>query len=248
MSKQVVLVAVLLCCALSWRGGAMAQQQQYESYHDLDVFELVRGGDTELLSHLLAMGESPNRRTGEGKTLLYVASELGQAHVASVLLQAGAKVDGRESHTGNSSLLASVLAEDAQVAELLLAYGANPDTTNKLGVSPRSLGREKGSASEKIASLFARYDDKGPMAFEDAPGTWRVFAEGDRNYYQNALTQESQWSIPPSCGWTRHAKEGGLYVYSNKVTGQVTWITPSALSWKFILHKEQERPMWLNVR
>ena len=86
------------------------------------------------------------------------------------------------------------------------------------------------------------------MAFEDPPGTWRTFAEGNRNFYQNSETQEARWATPPSCAWNRQNKEDNMFVYYNKVTGQVQWTIPPALSWKFIMHKDHNMPMWYNFR
>ena len=55
--------------------------------------------------------------------MLYLASKLGLVHIAETLLQAGAKVDGEQIHSGDSSLLASVTEEHIDVAKLLLSYG-----------------------------------------------------------------------------------------------------------------------------
>jgi len=96
-------------------------------------------------------------------------------------------------------------------------------------------------------TLMDEFDASGPVAFEDRPGTWLVFSEGNRKYYQNADTQESRWSVPTSCAWLRQSKQG-IYVYYNFVTKQVIWTRPDSLCWKFIVNKNQERPMWFNYR
>ena len=151
-----------------------------------------------------------------------------------VLLQAGAKVDDPELHSGNSSLLVSVMQGEPEIAKLLLAYGANVDHRNKAGDSPRSLIRELEEAGESGIDEFSKilelFDKDGSMAFEDPPGTWQMFTDStNRNYYQNLYTQESRWSVPPSCAWNRRKKESGLFAYANKVSGQVTWQMPPAL-------------------
>lgn len=216
----VVILGALLLCSI---GQGHADGSMDQSYHDLDVFELVMEGNTETLAEVLAIRlEDPNIRSGDGSSMIYIASKYGQAGVVDVLLQAGAQVDHPHLHSGNSSLLVSVMQGELEIAKLLLAYGANMDHRNKAGDSPRSLIEEleeRGeSGSDQFSKLVALYDKDGPMAFEDPPGTWQLFTEANRNYYQNLYTQESRWSVPPSCAWNRRKKESGLFAYANKVS------------------------------
>ena len=177
-----ILIALLALC-LATSSGAQPISAESAEYHDLDAGELVAEGNVEVLSHLVALKEvDPNRRTRTGSTLLCVAVEQGNSEIAALLLQAGAKVETRDSKTGHTPLCIAALAKNTEMAKLLLSYGASPDDRSASGRSPRIIANEEKDV--ELLKVIEIFDQSGAAAFEDPPGTWLAFSEGNHRYYQ----------------------------------------------------------------
>jgi ankyrin repeat protein len=85
-------------------------------------------GDLAQMRRLLAQGANLNTRTPQGWTSLHVAAIGGDPTVVELLLQHGADVHAL-SNTGNTPLYqATAFGGRKVVIDLLLAYGARPDT------------------------------------------------------------------------------------------------------------------------
>lgn len=66
--------------------------QKWQAELIAELFKAIkRGGDTEALHYILALGISPDSRGDEGKTPLEVAGSLGRAEHLQVLREAGAR-------------------------------------------------------------------------------------------------------------------------------------------------------------
>ena len=181
-AKMAILIALLALC-LATSSGAQPISAESAEYHDLDAGELVAEGNVEVLSHLVALKEvDPNRRTRTGSTLLCVAVEQGNSEIAALLLQAGAKVETRDSKTGHTPLCIAALAKNTEMAKLLLSYGASPDDRSASGRSPRIIANEEKDV--ELLKVIEVFDQSGAAAFEDPPGTWLAFSEGNHRYYQ----------------------------------------------------------------
>jgi ankyrin repeat protein len=76
-----------------------------------------------------------------------------------ILLDAGADVNAN-GDMGASPLYFAVMRGHVQVAELLLQNGANPDASNELGFTPRSLAKHK--QNKAMLALFRRTSPKRP--------------------------------------------------------------------------------------
>ena len=180
-----ILIALLALC-LATSSGAQPISAESAQYHDLDAGELVAEGNVEVLSHLVALKEvDPNRRTRTGSTLLCVAVEQGNSEIAALLLQAGANVETRDSKTGHTPLCIAALAKNTEMAKLLLSYGASPDDRSASGRSPRIIANEEKDV--ELLKVIEVFDQSGAAAFEDPPGTWLAFSEGNHRYYQVSL-------------------------------------------------------------
>lgn len=92
----------------------------------LELFQLVRAGDTARLSRLLAMGLVPNLRDGKGDSLLMLACYHGHAELAGMLLRHGADT-GLANDRGQTPLAAAAFRGDEAIARLLLESGATAD-------------------------------------------------------------------------------------------------------------------------
>ncbi len=105
---------------------------------------VVKRGSNHLLPLLLAAGSTPNRTNAQGETPLYLAASLMNPEACSLLLQYGAMPDFGHMESGASPLHACLKADAAarektEVAQVLLASGANAAHADAEGVSPLHL-------------------------------------------------------------------------------------------------------------
>jgi hypothetical protein len=111
--------------------------------------ELVESGSIERLQKYLSTpGVDINDRPGADEALLDYAAEQNQAKVARFLLEHGARVDATQSHgptAGYTALHRTAIADAAEVAQLLLASGAEVNFHGPLGITPLILAASNGS-------------------------------------------------------------------------------------------------------
>jgi len=111
--------------------------------------ELVESGSIERLQkYLSAPGVDINDRPGIDEALLDYAAEQNQAKVARFLLEHGARVDATQNHgrtAGYTALHRTAVANAAEVAQLLLASGAEVNFHGPLGTTPLILAASNGS-------------------------------------------------------------------------------------------------------
>ncbi|GHH56491.1 ankyrin repeat domain-containing protein [Streptomyces candidus] len=104
----------------------MTQRQQKK--HSRRLFGAILSGDAQSTKTLLRRGASPERRSTDGTTPLYLASVQGEAEVARLLMEAGASPDTESSGPGTEGTplcAAACWGHTATVRELL-AHGADP--------------------------------------------------------------------------------------------------------------------------
>jgi len=111
--------------------------------------ELVGSGSIERLKkYLCTPGVDINDRPGTDEALLDYAAEQNQAKVARFLLEHGARVDATQNHgptSGYTALHRTAVADAAEVAQLLLASGAEVNFHGPLGITPLILAASNGS-------------------------------------------------------------------------------------------------------
>jgi ankyrin repeat protein len=92
-----------------------------------------------IVEKLINAGADVNAiNNGQRWTPLAFAARDGKADICKVLLDSGAQVDPVDIF-GNTPLWRAAMTKKREVAQLLIARGANPDHANKRGVSPRTL-------------------------------------------------------------------------------------------------------------
>jgi uncharacterized protein len=120
--------------------------------------ELVRSGSIERLQRYLSSpGVDINDRPGVDKSLLDYAAEQNATTVTRYLLEHGARVYARQTHTGSANygltaLHLAAMADAAEVTDALLTHaaidaphGADVDTLGPLGATPLILAASHGS-------------------------------------------------------------------------------------------------------
>lgn len=114
-----------------------------------NLAELVKSGSVERLQKYLASPDVDiNDRPGTDEALLDYAAEQNQALVARFLLEHGARVDAVQNqgrNAGYTALHRAAIADAADVAELLLAHGAEVNFHGPLGNTPLILAASNGS-------------------------------------------------------------------------------------------------------
>ena len=93
--------------------------------------------DSSIVAPLLRLGCDPNRQvvdSGEKKSLLRLAAEMGELSVVEILVDAGANVSGMppEGHGVASPLITAVYGEFLNVVEYLLQCGSQVDCNDHL--------------------------------------------------------------------------------------------------------------------
>ena len=111
--------------------------------------KLVGSGSIERLQRFLSTpGVDINARPDTDEALLDYAAEQNQVKVARFLLEHGARVDATQNHgptAGYTALHRAAVADAAEVAELLLASGAEVNVHGPLGTTPLILAASNGS-------------------------------------------------------------------------------------------------------
>jgi len=111
--------------------------------------ELVKSGSIDRLQkYLSSPGTDINDRPGTDEALLDYAAEQNQVPVARFLLDHGAHVDAMQNQGQNRGLTAlhrAAIADAADVAQLLLAHGAEVNFHGPLGTTPLILAALNGS-------------------------------------------------------------------------------------------------------
>jgi len=111
--------------------------------------ELVGSGSIgRLKKYLSTPGVDINDRPGTDEALLDYAAEQNQAKIARFLLEHGARVDATQNHgptAGYTALHRAAVADAAEVAQLLLASGAQVNFHGPLGTTPLILAASNGS-------------------------------------------------------------------------------------------------------
>ena len=114
-----------------------------------NLAQLVKSGSIESVQKYLSTpGVDINDRPGTDEALLDYAAEQNQAPVARFLIEHGARVDAVQHQGPNGGFTAlhrAAISDAAEVAQLLLAGGAEVNFHGPLGITPLILAASNGS-------------------------------------------------------------------------------------------------------
>lgn len=106
------------------------------------LLKATSDGDVAAMRNLLKAGADPNRQVGRD-TPLVVAATKGDPNLVSILLEAGAAVDGRDA-IGTTPLFAATLNGNEEVVVVLLSKGARANAKMPNGVTAIEMAELKG--------------------------------------------------------------------------------------------------------
>ncbi|WP_207140271.1 ankyrin repeat domain-containing protein [Rhodovibrio salinarum] len=147
-----LLITFLIALATPVLGDDSATS--FEAQIDRDLIEAVAAGKPGRAAAALKAGASPNARVRpDGRTALMVAADHGHAKLASLLLKAGADVNGR-SGDGWSALMQAAYGRHGDVARVLLDASAATDLReDKYGNTALLIATRRGADRTVVALL-----------------------------------------------------------------------------------------------
>ena len=158
---------------------------------DLDLFEAAAFADLDRLTELLAYDPaSIVARSGDGFTALHFAAFFADAQVVEFLVTRGAEVDARGTGWMTGTALHSAASRRrADIAQVLLDAGADPNVRQAKGWTPLHSGAHNGSA-ELVRMLLDAGADPSPADDDGATPVQLSEAEGHADTV--ALLREAQ--------------------------------------------------------
>lgn len=128
----------------------------------------IQDGDLEEVKEHLAAGADPSEFDPDGDTALTVCGQYGNAEMAKVLLDAGAKVDACGTSYASTPLCYAAIKNDIELVKVLLDAGADINI-NCANVTPLSCATRSGNV-EMMRFLLESganvKDDKGKSMLE----------------------------------------------------------------------------------
>jgi hemoglobin len=114
-------------------------------YYAANYVDLSRPADGKAVAEtLISHGAELDVQSGPIRgTPLHTAARRDNVAVGSVLLSAGADLEARDIK-GETPLRRALNCRQPGMIELLLAHGANPDSPDKRGVTPRQIAKKRG--------------------------------------------------------------------------------------------------------
>jgi ankyrin repeat protein len=119
--------------------------REHDEFGRSAIHYAAANGDTEEVTRLLTQGADPGEADNVGFTPLHFAAQEQHPPVVGLLLAAGADVQATD-RWGNTPLWRAIFTAhgDVSTSAALLAAGADLDTVNSTGVSPRALAERMG--------------------------------------------------------------------------------------------------------
>ena len=133
------------------------QAQQPFSYAVPPLVRLAGKGDAQAVEQLLQQGEDPNLQDELGMTALHCAAKKGYTSIVALLIRYHAAVDARAvSWKGEAPIHYAVKYGQADVLEMLLKHGADPNIRTKDGQRPMDYA-VKAHRQKACTALLAKY-------------------------------------------------------------------------------------------
>lgn len=123
------------------------------------VGQLIHAGDEDLLQQHLSRHSISNKIDPTGRLPIQIAVDSGNVKMVRAVLSAGGIVDTVVDESLRTPLFRAVESRKSNVVETLLSLGANPDTPDIHGQSPRQLAMT--TKDRELIAMFSKTNDKG---------------------------------------------------------------------------------------
>ncbi|MES2096634.1 MAG: ankyrin repeat domain-containing protein [Pseudomonadota bacterium] len=125
---------------------------------------VVKRGDAVYVRYFLAQpGIDPNLKDNRGNTPLLLAVRGGHTDLIEILL--GAKANANIANSdGDIPLILAVMRRDTDMVRILIDGGADPDKTDRAGLSARDVAISNATRDRAMADLFAAIPKKARRA------------------------------------------------------------------------------------
>ncbi|MFJ3762362.1 ankyrin repeat domain-containing protein [Streptomyces sp. NPDC090080] len=120
------------------------------------LFEATAAADAARVQALLRAGAHPEQADRDGTTPLYLASVQGEAEIARLLLEAGARADTESGGVGSEGtpLCAAACWGHSRTVRELLAHGADPNLREDHGTGWTPLDWARNGPHPETAELL----------------------------------------------------------------------------------------------
>lgn len=149
---QGCLVAMIAICAALWEVPGeewrllTSQLEGARRVPDEWIVHAAAQGEVRLLGFLVSQGANPNARVADGQTALGAAAAEGQLRACQLLIDGGARIDGRTGITRETPLIEAAAEGRFDVIRLLLAHGADTTARDFVGLSAGDWAAQSGDA------------------------------------------------------------------------------------------------------
>ena len=126
---------------------------------DAPVADAAMRGDREAVRALVSRGADVNAAQGDGMTALHWAADLGDADMAAILVQGGARVNAVTRLGAFTALHLAAESAHANVVKVLLDAGADPMAASTLGGEMPIHFAAQGGSVEALAAMLDRGAD-----------------------------------------------------------------------------------------
>ena len=141
-----------------------------------EMIEAAAENNTDAIERLLAEGVNPNFDDGLGRTPLHYAAKSGHSKATTLLIDADAKIEAKESGEGATPLHAAATAGKTDTAKILVERGADLNAV----IDGKWTPLHGATAYKHVATVKALLElGANPEAKTDSGDTPLKFAEGN---------------------------------------------------------------------
>lgn len=130
MPLRSVFIALLVVMA------SLTSPVQAQFSQTWDMLKAVDEGELNEARQLILNGANPNARGEEGYPALMMAGEARNMAMFKMLLENGARVDGRSEKRNETTLMRRAEVGDVEAVKILIEYGADVNVQDRGGETP----------------------------------------------------------------------------------------------------------------
>jgi len=154
----------------------------FEKKIDLDIFALVRGGDTKGVLKYIQFGGDLNIRNQDGDTPLMIAAFNNKHRLIGEFINAGADINS-ENNDGETALTQCAMSPNIKTIEQLIKAGANWNTNISREISYKGKNRStinRLNAPDFFTRLTPKYKEMIKELFPDEYAEYLIHKDANK--------------------------------------------------------------------